>query len=99
MATTWKEIRGRRENEPGVRGGIARERDLIHAELRLAALRKHRGVSQRTLAQKLAVSQPNVSQIERSKDIRVSTLDSYVSALGGRLEVRAVFNDETVAIP
>jgi hypothetical protein len=46
----------------------------------------------------IAVSQSNVSQLERGADPRLSTVAGYVDALGGRLEVLAVFDDETVPI-
>jgi DNA-binding XRE family transcriptional regulator len=95
--TPWKEVRGRAvkpEDEPH----IEREREVIEAELRLAALRKHRKASQAVVAKKLKVSQSNVSQLERGADPRLSTVAGYVDALGGRLEVLAVFDDETVPI-
>jgi hypothetical protein len=40
----------------------------------------------------------NVSQIESRHDIYLSTLSAYVEALGGRLEVNAVFPDETIRL-
>ncbi len=55
-----------------------------------------RDVTQQVLAEALDVSQPNVSRIEHQDDVFLSTLRSYVEALGGRLEVRAVFDDLTV---
>jgi transcriptional regulator with XRE-family HTH domain len=70
----------------------------MRAELRLAELRKHRGASQVKIAKRLEVSQSNVSQLERGDDVKLSTLASYVKALGGHLEVSAVFDDETVQI-
>ena len=66
--------------------------------MRLAALRKRRKASQAAVAKKLKVSQSNVSQFERGADPRMSTVAGYVDALGGRLEVLAVFDDETVSI-
>ena len=95
--TPWKEVRKRAvkpEDEPQ----IAREREIIEAELRLAALRKRRKASQAVVAKKLKVSQSNVSQLERGADPRLSTVAGYVDALGGKLEVLAVFDDETVPI-
>jgi transcriptional regulator with XRE-family HTH domain len=70
----------------------------MEAELRLAELRRQRGVSQTQLADTLTVTQPNISRIEQEDDVYLSTLARYVAALGGRLEVRAVFEDETVTI-
>ena len=62
----------------------------------LAQLRESRAVTQQELAGALEVSQPNVSRIEHQDDLFLSTLRSYVEALGGRLELRAVFDDETL---
>jgi DNA-binding XRE family transcriptional regulator len=95
--TPWKEIRKRvvkPEDEPY----IARHREVLEAELRLAALRRRRKKSQATVARKLKVSQSNISQLERGGDPKLSTVAGYVDALGGRLEMVAVFDDETITI-
>lgn len=42
------------------------------------------------------VTQANLSRIEHQDDLYLSTLRGYVEALGGRLELRAVFPDQTV---
>jgi hypothetical protein len=39
-----------------------------------------------------------MSDAERREDLYVSALRSYVEALGGRLEVRAVFGDEAIVV-
>ena len=70
----------------------------MDAELRLADVRRRRGISQATIAEALDVSQPNISRIEREDDVYLSTLARYVAALGGHLEVRAVFDEETVTL-
>ena len=57
----------------------------------LAKLRHFRGLTQKLMAEGLSVSQANVSRIERSPDIYVSTLAGYVEALGGVLRLSAVF--------
>ena len=61
--------------------------------MRLHELRERRGITQSTVAEQLGTSRPNVSRIEAEDDVRVTTLDRYVRALGGHLEVRAVFDD------
>ena len=70
----------------------------MDAETRLAELRERRGLSQASIAEALEVSQPNVSRIEREDDLYLSTLARYVAALGGHLEVSAIFEDETVTL-
>jgi transcriptional regulator with XRE-family HTH domain len=61
--------------------------------MRLAELRAARGVTQRTLSDAMAVSQAHVSQLERRDDLYLSTLETYVRALGGELHLRVVFPD------
>ncbi len=45
------------------------------------------------MAAGLETSRPNVSRIEREVDVRLSTLQRYVEALGGELELIARFPD------
>jgi hypothetical protein len=46
----------------------------------------------------LDVTQANVSRIERQDDLYLSTLGEYVAALGGHLELHAVFPDQVIAL-
>ena len=50
------------------------------------------------MAQLLKISQGAVSKVERRTDMFVSTLRNYVRAIGGDLEIRAVFPDGDVLI-
>jgi tellurite resistance protein len=50
------------------------------------------------LAAQLGISQGNVSRLEDRSDVHLSTLHSYVEALGGHLEIAAVFGEERVAV-
>jgi transcriptional regulator with XRE-family HTH domain len=68
----------------------------MHAALALADLRESRGITQTQLAEVLAVTQENVSRLERGQDIYLSTLQRYIEGLGGHLELKAVFPDQTV---
>jgi transcriptional regulator with XRE-family HTH domain len=64
----------------------------------LEELRKARQMTQAKLAQGLGVNQGEVSKIEHRTDLYLSTLSEYVEAMGGRLEMRAVFPDREVRI-
>lgn len=86
------------ESNPERRAGLEREREYVQAVLRLTALREARGATQQQIADAWEVSQSNVSQIERSPDIFLSTLDRYIAALGGHMEIRAVFRDEVITL-
>ncbi len=59
----------------------------------LADLRKTQDVTQEQLAQALNLSQRGVSHIEHEPNPRLQTLSNFVKVLGGRLELRAVFED------
>jgi transcriptional regulator with XRE-family HTH domain len=70
-----------------------------HKAAMLSELRRKLDLTQAALADRLDVTQENVSQIERGEaDVRLSTLSRYIEALGGRLEVNAAFPEETVAL-
>jgi transcriptional regulator with XRE-family HTH domain len=64
----------------------------------LKKLREARHVTQVQLAAALDLAQSHISRIEQRTDHRVSTLHDYVAALGGTLEIRAVFPDGAVRI-
>lgn len=64
----------------------------------LDALRDARQLTQVQMAQLLQISQGAVSKVERRTDMFVSTLRNYVRAIGGDLEIRAVFPDGDVLI-
>ncbi|WP_066364547.1 helix-turn-helix domain-containing protein [Herbidospora mongoliensis] len=76
-------------------------REQMRAELRgaqLADMRKRLGVSQQVLAERMGISQARVSQIEHGQIGGLDVVRSYVTALGGTLEVVADFGDHTVKV-
>lgn len=68
------------------------------AAMPLDALRDARQLTQVQMAQLLKISQGAVSKVERRTDMFVSTLRNYVRAIGGDLEIRAVFPEGDVLI-
>lgn len=96
--TSWDQIRAATIDSPEREAGVERERRLLDLERRLYNARRAVGKSQAEVAAVLGVTQANVSRIERAKDLQISTLDKYVHALGGRLELRVVFDDEEVVL-
>ncbi|MDP9374107.1 MAG: helix-turn-helix domain-containing protein, partial [Chloroflexota bacterium] len=58
--------------------------------------RESRRATRTRAADTFQVSQANVSRIEHQEDLYLSTLRDYVAELGGRLEIAAVFPDETI---
>ena len=84
--------------DPEARERYETERQAMRDALTLSALREQAGVTQVELAKALQVTQANISQLERKQDLYLSTLSRYVEALGGHLELRAVFPDQTLSI-
>ena len=88
MAVSLKEVLARKSPERRTR--IAAEAKIT-GELTLRDLRKAHKMSQKKLAAMLGVTQMSVSNFERRSNMRLSTLREYVEALGGELQLRAIF--------
>jgi DNA-binding XRE family transcriptional regulator len=96
MARNFKELQAKMSPERRTRVE-ARVAKAI-AEMPLDQLRIARQMTQTRLAELLNVDQGSVSKMEKRTDMYLSTLRSYVEAMGGTLEVRAVFPDGEVKI-
>jgi DNA-binding XRE family transcriptional regulator len=65
-------------------------------KMALNDLRKARKLTQTAVAEQLHIDQGAVSKIEKQSNMYLQTLRSYVEAVGGKLELRAVFPGETI---
>ncbi len=70
-----------------------RAQALIAEEMSLRDLRKALSQTQLSVAEKLGINQENVSRLEQRSDLLLSTLSSYVEAMGGKLSLVAQFPD------
>ena len=68
------------------------------ANMALDELRAARELTQAHLGRLCGVSQGSISRLERRTDMYVSTLAKFIEAMGGQLEIRAVFPDGSVRI-
>lgn len=98
MTKRLQALRERIQADPARRERVKKYERAIETALALGRLRESRAMTQSELAARMAVSQANVSRIERGDDLYLSTLRHYVESLGGRLEVNAVFPDTTMTI-
>ena len=73
------------------------KRELL-AEMPLHELRRARALTQKDLAETLHVTQPAIAKLEQRADIYVSSLRSYIEAVGGHLKIVAEFPEGDVAI-
>jgi hypothetical protein len=71
---------------------------LMEAQERIAHACYGRGITDEEVQAALDASDERLSEDERREDLYLSALAHYVDALGGRLEVRAVFGDEAVVV-
>ena len=75
---------------------IQAEADRLYDEyLTLQDLRKARKLTQAQLAEVLNIRQASVAQMEKRSDLMLSTLRSYVEAMGGRLSLKVEFSDRS----
>lgn len=96
MASKWREIR--RKLSPEQEEKTRRIVKSIVESVTLNQLREARSLTQENLAAVLGVNQGSVSKIEKRTDMYVSTLRSYIQAMGGQLEIKAVFPEGEVEI-
>ena len=78
---------------PKVNAAATAKAAQLLTEMNLAELRKVRSTTQIDIADALGTKQPNVAQLEKRDDVYISTLRSYLEALGGELEIIARFPD------
>ena|SRR5437870_1964166 len=93
--TKWSELRDKMSPEAR-RGGSTRPEEM--KQMPLHELRNARRLTQQQLAQTLDMTQAAVSQLEKRTDMYLSTLSNFVEAMGGRLELYAVFPDGKVEL-
>lgn len=71
----------------------ARASELIAQEMTLRDIRKAYQLTQEHMAEILGVGQDSVSRLEKRTDLLLSTLRSYINAMGGNLKLIAEFPD------
>ena len=69
----------------------SRTQELIEEEMTLRDLRSVQHLTQKSMAEILGVEQDSVSRMERRADMLLSTMSSYVEAMGGKLCLIAEF--------
>lgn len=96
MARKFEELRGKMSAASRARSE-AKTRRMID-EMALDELRAARQLTQEHLASLLNVNQSAISKLERRADMYVSTLGDFIRAMGGELEIRAVFPEGAVRL-
>ena len=83
-------------SDPVRRARIETMQRAVEDAIAVTEAPENQGLTTQQLAEKLGVSQANISRIEHEDDLYLSTIRSYIEALGGELQVMAVFEDQEV---
>ena len=94
MAKNFKKLEAKMTPEARERVA-ARVKETLE-NMSLDQLRAARELTQEHLAALLHIKQASVSKMERRTDI--GTLGKFIEAMGGQLEIRAIFPDGSVRI-
>lgn len=90
----YRELHDKVVARPGAVERLAGLRAETLSEIDLHNLRRSLELSQTEMAERLGMTQAAVSRFERSEDVKVSTLRTYLEGLGATLQLRAVFDDD-----
>lgn len=96
MTKPFKNLRDKMS--PSAQAKSAKQAVVLMAEMPLQELRQAKLMSQEHIAKALHTKQANVSRIERRTDMYISTLRSYIEAMGGELDIVAKFPEGSVHI-
>ncbi|WP_261553545.1 helix-turn-helix domain-containing protein [Frankia tisae] len=93
----WNDVRAGLVADAGGEEALteARRRNQAYIDgRRLAERRRHLGLTQTDVAEHMGVSKGRISQIERGEVSTVDVIARYVQALGGQIQITAVFGDD-----
>ena len=96
MARKFRELEAKMSTEALTASAATYRR--LKESMALEELREALRMTQKELAASLNVDQSAISKLEHRTDMYVSTLQRCIAAMGGQLEIRAVFPEGTVRI-
>jgi len=96
VAKNFDTLRAKMTPEARARAREKARKDI--AEMALDEVREARAMTQEHLAKLLGIKQAAVSKMERRADMYVSTLQAMIKAMGGTLQIVAVFPEGKVEI-
>jgi DNA-binding XRE family transcriptional regulator len=89
----WNDIKAGMKPEVRARAEARARETLARDAIHLAELRKVRHLTQEQLAETMGNSQSDISKIERSADMLISTMRRFAEAAGGRLRLIVEWED------
>jgi len=92
---SWEELKRER---PLDEERVAAYRLIIEAQSRIAASRTRAGVTDAEIDAALEACEPANPESLSPSDLYLTTIERFVTALGGRLEGAAIFGDERIEL-
>ncbi|MFT4124851.1 MAG: XRE family transcriptional regulator [Gordonia sp. (in: high G+C Gram-positive bacteria)] len=98
--SSWSDVRAKRPVDDAVIAEHVARMKTEERAYRLREIREEQGVTQKELADRMAITQPTISALESGHLDRsgLATLRAYVEALGGTVEVTAIFGDRKLVL-
>jgi hypothetical protein len=93
---SWAVVRG---ELPIDEARVAAYALIIEAQRRIAAARTRAGVTDAEIDAALEACEPANPESLTHEELYLGTIGRFVTALGGRLDVAAVFGDERIDLP
>ena len=93
-----QELDRKLQSDPEARFRSQQYERAVRDALAIAALREACSLPQADRAEPAVESSIEVQRVEHSDNVYLSTLSGYVAALGGRLELTAVFPDQAIRL-
>lgn len=97
MSKTWKALK-ESSLSPAAQARVRARVEAEFEQATLKALRQGLDLTQAEVSHSAEMTQSELSRVENRTDHLTSTLRRYVEALGGKLEVSAVFGGRRVKI-
>jgi DNA-binding XRE family transcriptional regulator len=80
------------------RAAVRRRSDAIVIGQVLRMMREKRKMSQADLAQRMGLKQPAIARLERQSDVKLSTLQEWAVATGGKLVLAVRRQGKTIEL-
>jgi hypothetical protein len=94
----WSELEAKFMSDPARRARVEEGTRAIEVGLALSQLRSKLGMQEYDVPEPLADQAVKASDAEDTEGVFLATLRGYIEAMGGSLEINAVFPDGTLAL-
>lgn len=95
----YKILRDRLNATPEGRAVIRAEEAILRDVLTISRMREQHGLASDEIADAWEIARGSDLACEAETDAYLKTIQRFVHALGGRLEITAVFPDQTITLP